>query len=595
MKLLRNILSGMLLLMIMHACNPGIDPITKVEPGTDATAPIITVNYPTEGTEIKLPQIVASITIDFEVTDDIEIKEVSVALDGQEIAAYTEFLDYRRFLVDDLIYDEVMDGNHVLTVTAVDMESKSTTVTVNFAKVLPYVPLYEDELLYMPFDGDYMDMITFEYATEVGMPEFATDSKVGTGAYAGASDSYLTFPTENFQNDEFTAVFWLKINAVPDRAGILVMGPEDEANPDAQNNRLSGFRFFRENASGMQRFKLNAGNGTAESWFDGAAAADVDPTVAGWTHFAFTIAPTECKVYINGQIAKEGAFTGIDWTGCDVLSIMSGAPRFTGWSHYSDLSYMDELRIFGRALTQAEIQDIILTESGMTGGYLPKYDGEIFYMPFEDSYLEKVSNTEATVVGTPGYDTGKVGKAYAGAVDSYLTFPTDDLKADEFSAVFWTKINPDPDRAGILTMGPEDTGNANYPDVQNNRTSGFRFFREGSATAQIFKLNAGNGTADTWFDGGATATLGPSATDWVHMAFTISGTECVVYFDGEVVKQGTFDGIDWTGCDILTIMSGVPRFTEWSHFSDASLMDELRLFDKALTQAEIQAIIAAEK
>jgi hypothetical protein len=154
----------------------------------------------------------------------------------------------------------------------------------------------------------------------------------------------------------------MKVNPVPDRAGILVMGPPDAAAPTAMNNRTSGFRFFRENAGGKQRFKLNAGNGTADSWFDGGAAADVDPTTGTWNHFAYTISATECVVYINGEIAKQGTFTGIDWTGCDILSIMSGAPRFTGWNHFSDLSLMDELRIFNKALTQAEVKTIMNAE-----------------------------------------------------------------------------------------------------------------------------------------------------------------------------------------------------------------------------------------
>jgi hypothetical protein len=141
-------------------------------------------------------------------------------------------------------------------------------------------------------------------------------------------------------------------------------------------------------------------------------------------------------------------------------------------------------------------------------------------------------------------------------------------------------------------MSPPDLVN---PLLPNNRTSGFRFFREGSATSQIFKLNAGDGTADSWFDGGATATLVPTAGKWDHMAFTISGTECVVYINGEIVKQGTFPGISWTGCDLLSIMSGAPRFTEWGHLSDLGMMDELRIFNKALTQAEIKTIFNAEK
>ena len=139
-------------------------------------------------------------------------------------------------------------------------------------------------------------------------------------------------------------------------------------------------------------------------------------------------------------------------------------------------------------------------------------------------------------------------------------------------------------------MGPED---AAAPNAPNDRTRGFRFFREAGNGGQTFKLNTGNGAADTWFDGGATATL--TTSEWVFMSFTISGTGCKVYFNGEVVCEGAFSGIDWTGCNILSIGSGAPRFTGWSHLSDNSLIDELRLFNKVLTQEEIKAMMNASK
>ena len=582
-------------LLFYMGCNEGIDPITALDPGPDADAPAVTISFPVEGTKLQVLEAVASINIKFEVTDDIEIGSVKVLLDGSEIASFSgaDFKDYRRFL-GDFVYDNITNGLHTLDVTATDLGGKSTTATVNFEKEKPYETKYMGEILYMPFDGDFIDLVSITRPTVVGGPGFAGESVVGLDAYAGAADSYLSFPTEGLLGPEFSAVFWMKVNDSPDRAGVLVIGPPDDANPTAQNNRKNGFRFFRENAGGKQRFKLNVGRGDGDSWFDGGEAADVTPNTDDWNHFAFTISNGKAVVYIDGQIAKEGDLTGVDWAGCDVLSIMSGEPRFTGWNHRSDQSFMDELRLFDRALSQTEIQDIIFEESGQTGGYQPKYDGEIFYLPFDEDHTELVSRTAATVVGTPGFaGEGKQGgNAYAGATDSYITFPTDGLLNDEFSAVFWFKPNADPDRAGILVIGPPDPDN---PDAMNNRKSGFRFFREGSADSQIFKLNVGKGDGDSWFDGGADATIDPTTGDWVHLAFTISGTECVVYIDGDVAKQGDFTGVDWTDCDVLSVMSGAPRFTGWNHKSDLSYMDELRLFNKALTQDDIKAIIAAEQ
>ena len=217
------------------------------------------------------------------------------------------------------------------------------------------------ETLYMPFDTGYSDLVSNREVTVVGNPEFAGESVEGANAYAGATDSYLTLPSAGLTSESFSATMWYKLNADPDRAGILVIGPEDTENtgyPDTQNNRTSGFRFFREqNAEGFQRFKLNVGDGTADTWVDGGTAADV-PNDAGWVHLAFTISQSSAIVYINGEPVREVAFGGIDWTGTDIVSIMSGAPRFTGFNHWSDLSYLDELRFYNKVLTPEEIQDM---------------------------------------------------------------------------------------------------------------------------------------------------------------------------------------------------------------------------------------------
>jgi hypothetical protein len=87
------------------------------------------------------------------------------------------------------------------------------------------------------------------------------DGQVGR-AYEGSSNGYLTYNSAGLANEAFSTVFWYKVNPSPDRAGLLVMGPPDEANPDTMNNRTAGFRLFRESAGAMQRIKLNVGNGS---------------------------------------------------------------------------------------------------------------------------------------------------------------------------------------------------------------------------------------------------------------------------------------------------------------------------------------------
>lgn len=338
-----------------------IDDIEFVEPGEDMEAPEVMVNYPLDGTQIRVVEEVTSINIDVEVEDDIEIQSIVLEMDGEEITRFEEFKDYRRALKE-YDFDNLTNGEHTLAVIATDISGKTTTQTVVFEKLAPYVPVYENEIFYVSFDGDYTELVSIESPSVNGSPGFA-EGQVGR-AYEGSSNGYLTYGAERLTNDQFSAVFWYQVNPSPDRAGLLVMGPPDEANPDAMNNRTAGFRLFRESAGAMQRIKLNIGNGSGENWFDGGAAADIDPAASEWVHIAFTIAPSSATVYIDGQVVSQGEFPGVNWENCDLLSVGSGAPRFAGWGHLSTESLIDELRIFDKVLSQEEIVSIMEEESG---------------------------------------------------------------------------------------------------------------------------------------------------------------------------------------------------------------------------------------
>lgn len=546
---------------------------------------IVTIISPEEGSAIKVFDEVTSVDIEFEVKDDNLVDEISIDLDGTEIANLDNFSNPRH-ITETVTYDAVANGSHKITVTSTDVNGKSTSAEVNFSKEPPYTPTYDGEILYMPFDGDYRDLVDGKLAEEVGTPGFAGSGIAGTNAYKGAPDSYLTKSTDGLLNPEFSATFWINTIAVPDRAGILTISPEDAVNPGNQNNRSSGFRLFREDVGGEQVLKLNIGSG-GDNWFDGGAAAALP--LGEWAHVAISMSASEATVFINGQVVSQGAFPGLDWTGTDLLSIGSGAPRFVEWGHLSEESPIDELRIFDKALTQADIQAMI----NEANPYIPQYPGESFYMPFDNGFVNLVGNIAATPVGSPEItgDAYEGSGAYMGAADSYITYPSDGLTTPEFSASMWFKLSNVPDRAGILTISPEDTANPAYPDIQNNRSSGIRLFREDVGGEQVLKLNIGSG-GDNWFDGGAAAAV--PLGEWAHLAISIGAAEATVYINGVAVSTGPFPGLDWSGCDVISIMSGAPRFTEWGHLSDLSSLDELRFFNKALSAEEVGDVFGGE-
>ncbi len=564
MEKINKLFLGLFTLVFMVSCYDGIDPINEVDPGPDTGAPVITIIRPVDGFEIQVPEPVTSTVIQFKVEDDIEIGTISVVLDGVEIATFSEFIDY-RIANEQFVYDYITTGDHTLTITATDLVGNVSTSTSNFTKTPPYTPVFPGEQFYMPFNGDYTDLVTLVEAGQVGSPGFGA-AYLGTGSFVAGADSYLTFPlSELTMGSNFSGAFWYKVNASPDRSGILTIGT-----PDIAENRQQGLRLFREGNSSQQRIKMNVGTGSGESWNDGGL---IDVTAGEWVHVAFTVSPTETKIYLNGTVVNTASMSApVDWTGCNSLTIGSGAPTFTYWNHNSDSSQMDELRLFSTTLTQSEITGMIAQSS------------QVFYMSFNGTYTDAVSDLEASVVGSPGFSTDAYSgsNAYAGAADSYLSFPiATAFPNNEFTAAFWYKVNASPDRAGILVVGT--------PDISENRQQGFRLFREGNASQQRIKLNVGTGSGESWNDGGL---IDATAGEWVHIAVTVSQTQSNIYFNGVPTLTSTLSApIDWSGCNNLTIGSGGPTFSYWNHLSDASLIDELRIFNRALSQEEIQSML----
>ena len=106
----------------------------------------------------------------------------------------------------------------------------------------------------MPFDRTVTELVTITDPTQTGNPSFAGESFLGTNSYKATTDSYLTFPLDQTNlGNQFTGAFWYKVNASPDRSGILTIG-------DDEVDRNQGFRLFREGSTTEQRIKINIHN-----------------------------------------------------------------------------------------------------------------------------------------------------------------------------------------------------------------------------------------------------------------------------------------------------------------------------------------------
>ena len=353
MKTKYNYLYSCLFALALVSCNNGLDSIKAVDPGVDTSAPVVSVIYPSEGTLLRVTDDITDININCDVTDDIELKTVTIKLDDNLINEVTDFTDYRHGIIK-FNYANVTNGTHVLTVVAQDLTGKETTSMVHFSKAEPYKATYDGEVMYFPFDGDYTELVSIKNATIVGNPSFGGDAKVGLNSYSSTDGAYISFPAETITaNNTCTFTFWYNVNAVPDRAGILVLGDVIEA---ATSQRMHGFRLFREGSSTEQRIKANVGVGTTDVWCDGF----VVPVDGSWKFIALVIDTDKVSLYCDGELGLSSALSApVDWTNCTSLSILNGSPSFDYWGHKYDGSMMDDLRGYNKALTEEEIKTIM--------------------------------------------------------------------------------------------------------------------------------------------------------------------------------------------------------------------------------------------
>ncbi len=578
---------------LFYSCEQGIDPISVVQPGVDEAVPVVSfvsMNIGSDtknklGSDVVTLNVTDTVTVKFKVVDDIEIASVAVTLNGETVANYTDFLDYRRF-IEILMFKDLPLGEYSLKIDVVDTDGNTSTNTLQFKKASPYTRYTVNEIAYYSFDGTWQDMIQLGVSTPQGTV-FSGASKLGDNSIYNPAGTHLSIPAENIKNSEISGSFWYFPTSTPKKAAIISCGA-------ALDDMTKGFRLYREGSPSSQTLILSVGLGNGEVKNN---TVTINPKDSAWRHIGFTISSTEATIYVDGVAKKTVALSGsVDWTGCETVAVGGGGDSF---SYSSDQSKIDELRFFDKALNASEMAEVVNYKGGVAAGeeYTPLYDGEVFFMNYSGGVMaDLVANREITVVGSPASaSSGKIGEGYAGAEGASLEVAlADEWKTNEFSAAFWININAVPDRAGILTVG-----NPALIGADNPRLNGFRLFREGTVTKQRIKMNVGMGDADAWNDGIDVTTLG----EWVHIAVSISADKFTIYVNGVKGSLNNVDNgyaalaapISWDGCSKIELFTGGSTFDYWKHKSDLSLYDEVRLFNKALSDAEVQAIYDAEK
>ena len=218
--------------------------------------------------------------------------------------------------------------------------SLSTNTTRESILYEKYVPDYSSINSYLtnhwPFNNDFNDIIGGATLYNPVSCSFTTDRLNTPSSALFLNRGYVRAPTGIYFNGDFTMTVWVKLLEYAHKA-VVAFGTnqQDDVYLGINYNSLYGERInyyisnagIRHNTFSQFNLKINV-----------------------WQHYAITLSGTTATIYVDGKLNYQD-------TSVKPRSI-SRTSNYVGCSNWPDCSpyaYVDDLKIFNRSLTQAEI------------------------------------------------------------------------------------------------------------------------------------------------------------------------------------------------------------------------------------------------
>lgn len=295
-----------------------------------------------------------------------------------------------------------------------------------------------------------------------------------------------------------------------------------------------------------------------------------------WTHLAATYDGVTQRLYVNGKLVSSRAQSG-------PILTSSGALRIGASSIYGEYftGRIDEVRVYNRALSMAEI----VTDMGkILGATAPSPTPTPAPTPAPVPGLVAAYNfnetTGATVLDRSG--KGNIGTMGGGATRVPGKFGNA-MKFNGASSMVVVNDSASLDLAGPLTLEAW---------INPSNISGWKnIVSKNMAGGVVYSLYANsdwNSLTGVIYSGGEKMMGGGSTLPvnvWTHVAMTYDKATMRIFVNGQQVSSKAVTGAVLTSTGKLTIGG---NYT-WSDEFFAGNIDELRIYNRALSQGEIAA------
>jgi len=407
------------------------------------------------------------------------------------------------------------------------------------------------------------------------------DGRLGTALDFDGSDDYLELPEPNVGSSPtlFTVSGWIK----PESGGRSRFITPQSSGRDhflLHDRNDADFGIFVNESANTNLRRYTTPNGTMP--------------YGQWSHFAAIVdeANNDIRLYVNGQLEKNA-------TDSDPISGWSGTWIMGQRGNNSDYlnGKLDDVRIYDRALTEANVQD--LYESGFskvnTSRKLDNINGLQGWWTMDGKDVDwsgssgqikdnsgsgNNGTTNGGMTNSQSAAQGRVGQALDfGSDENYIV--TNNFLSNELSLSAWIKTGNDADRDVIAASYD------NFSDTQHG-------MRTEITSNGNFRTVYGDGTSD------ATRVSGSFLNDnqWHHVVSHMDATNGVIkhYIDGSLkdkftgLSQLTIDHGDFTIGQAELYTGG----TEPQRAFDG-LIDDVRVYEKELLDAEVNRLYNATR
>ena len=434
------------------------------------------------------------------------------------------------------------------------------------------VPAPSGLVSWWPGEGNANDVIGANNGTLVGGASFAA-GEVGQAFSCDGASSYVSIP-DSPSLDAFTTSItielWLKSNELTDNSdweGIVTKG-----NSSWRLQATSGANPVYFGADGLSP--------------NGDLYGSRNVNDGQWHHVAAVYDGTNIFLYVDGTLDVSQPATGTIAQNNSPACIGANAQAFVLSCGCIEPGYffnglIDEVSIYNRALTVSEIQTIYAAGGGgkcpptpPQPTCTPAPTGLVGWWPGEGNANDVAGTNNGTLVEGVGFAPGEVGQAFSfDGVSSYVSIPDSPLLDSLTTSItieLWLKTDQlTSDWTGIVTKGNsawqlQATPGANTVDFN-------------------VSLSAGDLSGSRSINDG----------QWHHVAGVYDGTNMFLYLDGTLDGSMPATGLIPQNSYPLSIGANAQGIEGSPMYFFNGLIDEVSIYNRALTASEIQAIYAA--